>query len=263
MPKRRAGLSPDRPGKGNEARGKGFGRPQSDRPRGRTAFPAPLPLPSCPLPPMTTVGVTGGIGSGKSAFVARLAERDGVRVVLADDLAKRLMVEDDGVRADLEARFGPETFRPDGALSRSYLASRVFGDPRELAARQRHRPPGRAPSPRPRGRPRPRGTASRSWSTRRPCCSRPAASRSSIWSSWSTRPSPRAWRGAAARDGVLEADVRARMRHQIDPRPKPASGRTSSSTTRATSTRCGRRPTRSPTRSAWGSLSGTGLRGQV
>ena len=83
---------------------------------------------------MTTVGVTGGIGSGKSAFVARLAEHDGVRVILADDLAKRLMVEDPKVRADLEARFGPATYRPDGALSRSYLAERVFADPTELAA---------------------------------------------------------------------------------------------------------------------------------
>lgn len=83
---------------------------------------------------MTTVGVTGGIGSGKSAFVARLGERAGTRVVLADDLAKRLMAEDPEVRAALVARFGPATFGPDGALDRAYVASRVFGDDAELAA---------------------------------------------------------------------------------------------------------------------------------
>ena len=83
---------------------------------------------------MTTLGVTGGIGSGKSALVARLAEHGGVRAVLADDLAKRLMAEDAEVRAALVARFGPETFDARGALDRAHLAGRVFGDPGELAA---------------------------------------------------------------------------------------------------------------------------------
>lgn len=83
---------------------------------------------------MTTVGVTGGIGSGKSAFVARLGTHPGVRVVLADDLAKRLMVEDAEVRRQLVARFGPETYGPDGALDRAYVAGRVFADDAELAA---------------------------------------------------------------------------------------------------------------------------------
>lgn len=83
---------------------------------------------------MITVGVTGGIGSGKTAFVARLAEHAGVRVLLADDLAKRLMAEDPDVRRQLVARFGPETFGADGALDRGRLAARVFGDEAELAA---------------------------------------------------------------------------------------------------------------------------------
>ncbi|WP_412069624.1 dephospho-CoA kinase [Rubrivirga sp. IMCC43871] len=83
---------------------------------------------------MTTLGVTGGIGSGKSAFVARLGTHPGVRVVLADDLAKRLMAEDPEVRRQLVARFGPETFGPDGALDRGYVAGRVFADAAELAA---------------------------------------------------------------------------------------------------------------------------------
>lgn len=83
---------------------------------------------------MTTVGLTGGIGSGKSAVAARLAGYDGVRVLLADDLAKRLMAEDPDVRRQLVERFGAETFGLDGALDRAGLARRVFGDEAELAA---------------------------------------------------------------------------------------------------------------------------------
>ena len=83
---------------------------------------------------MTSLGVTGGIGSGKTALVARLATHPGVRVILADDLAKQLMVEDPDVRRQLVARFGPETYHADGSLNRKAIAARVFGDPDELAA---------------------------------------------------------------------------------------------------------------------------------
>ena len=83
---------------------------------------------------MTSLGVTGGIGSGKTALVARLATHPGVRVVLADDLAKRLMVEDPEVRRQLVARFGLEAYRDDGSLDRKGIAARVFGDADELAA---------------------------------------------------------------------------------------------------------------------------------
>lgn len=83
---------------------------------------------------MTTLGVTGGIGSGKSAFVRRLAEHEGVRVVLADDVAKRIMAEHPGVRRQLVETFGPETYDAAGSLDRTHLAGRVFGDTEALAA---------------------------------------------------------------------------------------------------------------------------------
>lgn len=83
---------------------------------------------------MTTLGVTGGIGSGKSAAVARLAEKPGVRVVYADAVAKQLMQEDADLRAALSERFGPTVYDTDGRLDRAVLAARVFGDEAELAA---------------------------------------------------------------------------------------------------------------------------------
>ncbi len=83
---------------------------------------------------MTVLGLTGGIGSGKTAVASRLAARDGVRVVLADDLAKQIMTDDPELRAGLVARFGPETFDTAGALDRARLAARVFGNPGELEA---------------------------------------------------------------------------------------------------------------------------------
>jgi dephospho-CoA kinase len=80
-----------------------------------------------------TLGLTGGIGSGKSAVAARLAEKPGVRVVQADAVAKRLMQEDPALREALVAAFGPGTYDAEGRLDRAYLAARVFEHAGELA----------------------------------------------------------------------------------------------------------------------------------
>ena len=80
---------------------------------------------------MIRVGVTGGIGSGKSTVCRLFAER-GVPVYDSDSEAKRLMREDPSLRAALVEAFGDETFR-DGVLNRRYLAATVFGDRRALA----------------------------------------------------------------------------------------------------------------------------------
>ncbi len=78
---------------------------------------------------MTTLGLTGGIGSGKSAAAAMLESKPGVRVVYADAVARELMEDDAGVRAALVARFGPEVYRADGRLDRAALAAHVFERP--------------------------------------------------------------------------------------------------------------------------------------
>ena len=80
---------------------------------------------------MMKVGITGGIGSGKST-VCRLFAQRGVAVYDSDAEAKRLMAENPELRAAISARFGAEAYA-DGALNRSYLAGKVFSDPAALA----------------------------------------------------------------------------------------------------------------------------------
>lgn len=73
------------------------------------------------------VGVTGGIGSGKSAVTAMLEEL-GITVVDAD-LASRIIVEPNKPALDAIAdHFGAEFLLPDGSLDRALLRSRVFSD---------------------------------------------------------------------------------------------------------------------------------------
>ena len=80
---------------------------------------------------MIKIGITGGIGSGKSTVCRIFAER-GIAVYDSDAAAKRLMQEDVALREKLTARFGAATY-PNGILDRKYLASIVFKDAVALA----------------------------------------------------------------------------------------------------------------------------------
>lgn len=79
---------------------------------------------------MYKVGITGGIGSGKST-VCRLFEQNGIAVYDSDARAKALMAESATLREQLVAAFGAECYNEQG-LNRAYLAGRVFGDEVEL-----------------------------------------------------------------------------------------------------------------------------------
>lgn len=81
---------------------------------------------------MYKVGITGGIGSGKS-FVADMLLKRGVAVYNSDSRAKELMASDAELRAKLIERFGAEVFGVEG-LNRAYLAGRVFASEEELKA---------------------------------------------------------------------------------------------------------------------------------
>jgi dephospho-CoA kinase len=79
------------------------------------------------------VGLTGGIGSGKSTVAAMLAARGAV-VVDADAIARALVAPGEPALAAIVERFGPGVLQPDGTLDRAGLAALVFPDPAALAA---------------------------------------------------------------------------------------------------------------------------------
>lgn len=79
---------------------------------------------------MYKVGITGGIGSGKSTVCALLADY-GVAVYDSDAEAKRLMESSAELRTALQEAFGAECYTESG-LNRAYLASKVFGDEEQL-----------------------------------------------------------------------------------------------------------------------------------
>ena len=73
------------------------------------------------------VGLTGGIGSGKSTVAALLVARGAV-VVDADKIAREVVEPGMPALAALVEEFGPEILRPDGSLDRAALAERAFVD---------------------------------------------------------------------------------------------------------------------------------------
>ncbi len=81
--------------------------------------------------PSIKVGITGGIGSGKS-LVCRIFRTLGIPVFDADSEAKRLMATDAGLVAAIRAEFGDEAYHGDGTVNRGYLASQVFSDTQRL-----------------------------------------------------------------------------------------------------------------------------------
>jgi dephospho-CoA kinase len=78
------------------------------------------------------VGLTGGIGSGKST-VARLLQKLGATVIDADVVAREVVEPGTPTLAAVAERFGPDVVRPDGSLDRAALAAIVFPDPAALA----------------------------------------------------------------------------------------------------------------------------------
>ena len=77
---------------------------------------------------MLRVGLTGGIGSGKSEVARRLAEHGAV-LIDADVAARDVVVPGSPGLARIAAAFGDSVLRPDGSLNRERLGEIVFGDP--------------------------------------------------------------------------------------------------------------------------------------
>jgi len=78
---------------------------------------------------MLRVGLTGGLGSGKSTVAARLREL-GAHVIEADELGRALMEPGQAVYEQIVRSFGPEVVGPDGRLDRPRLAKLAFEEGR-------------------------------------------------------------------------------------------------------------------------------------
>jgi dephospho-CoA kinase len=70
------------------------------------------------------IGITGGIGSGKS-YVSKIIEQSGYKVLNADEIAKQIMVHDESVRDLIISTFGPDSYN-NNELNRAYIASKAF-----------------------------------------------------------------------------------------------------------------------------------------
>lgn len=79
---------------------------------------------------MLKVGITGGIGSGKST-VSKIFEVLGIPVYYADDASKRLLIENEELKEKLKSAFGKESYINE-ELNRSYISSIVFNNPEKL-----------------------------------------------------------------------------------------------------------------------------------
>ncbi|PKP24142.1 MAG: dephospho-CoA kinase [Bacteroidetes bacterium HGW-Bacteroidetes-2] len=79
---------------------------------------------------MKVVGLTGGIGSGKST-IAAMFNKLGVSIYIADDEAKKLMQQDTSLKQSIQQLLGEEAYK-DGILNKKFIASKVFNNPKHL-----------------------------------------------------------------------------------------------------------------------------------
>ena len=81
---------------------------------------------------MRVLGLTGGIGSGKS-MVTQMFAQLGAAVIDADQLAREVVEPGQPALREIAAAFGPDVLLPDGRLDRPKLAGIIFADPAERA----------------------------------------------------------------------------------------------------------------------------------
>jgi dephospho-CoA kinase len=80
------------------------------------------------VPAVLMVGLTGGIGSGKSTVAALLAERGAV-IIDADRIAREVVAPGGPAYQPMIDHFGPDIVRADGTLDRAAIAARAFAGP--------------------------------------------------------------------------------------------------------------------------------------
>ena len=77
---------------------------------------------------MKVIGVTGGMGAGKSEVLRIMEQEFGARVILADEVGRRLMEPGGASYEKILREFGREFAGPDGKIDRQKLAREIFGD---------------------------------------------------------------------------------------------------------------------------------------
>jgi len=94
---------------------------------------SPPPVYRCNMPPRSLqVGITGGIGSGKT-FVSKIFEVLGIDVYYADQRAKWLQQYDPNLKREIKVAFGNAVYDQQGCLDRIFLAKEVFSKPEKLS----------------------------------------------------------------------------------------------------------------------------------
>jgi len=79
-------------------------------------------------PPILRIGLTGGIGSGKST-VARVLVACGAALVDADAISRQLTAPGGAAISELASQFGPQMITPEGAMDRDRMRQLAFSDP--------------------------------------------------------------------------------------------------------------------------------------
>ncbi|MBR3231783.1 MAG: dephospho-CoA kinase [Lachnospiraceae bacterium] len=77
---------------------------------------------------MLKIGVTGGVGAGKSLVLSYLKEHHGARIIMLDEVGRELMQPDRACFKPVVNLFGTDVVKPDGTLDRPLIAKRMLAD---------------------------------------------------------------------------------------------------------------------------------------
>ena len=91
---------------------------------------------------MLKVGLTGGIGSGKSSVARRLAPAHGALVIDADAIAREVVEPENPALAEIVAEFGDQVLTSEGRLDRAGLGEIVFANEKTGSVNRIVHPPG-------------------------------------------------------------------------------------------------------------------------
>lgn len=81
---------------------------------------------------MKVIGITGGIGTGKSTVLKLMKKEEGVYIIEADKLAHHLMLPDESVYEQIIEEFGTDILMEDGSIDRRCLGAVVFKEKEDL-----------------------------------------------------------------------------------------------------------------------------------